>query len=93
MITTPKEFASQIQKIHDTMGGFTLIEVMIVVLIIGVLAAVVIGAKGQKNEQQEFMEYCKSKGGTEQDCKWEWKRLKNGEKSRTMLFIPMYMGR
>jgi prepilin-type N-terminal cleavage/methylation domain-containing protein len=73
------------------MKDFTLIELLIVIWIIGILAWVFLQFGNKEKERVEFMEYCQSKGSTAEDCKWEWKRLKNGEKADTMFIIPLPM--
>lgn len=68
--------------------GFTFIELAIVICIIGILIALFVTLDSEKNEKAEFIEYCQTKGNTAEDCKWEWKRIKNGEKSN-MIIVPV----
>lgn len=35
----------------------------------------------KEDEKQSFIYYCMSKGNTQEDCKWEYKRFKNGQHS------------
>jgi hypothetical protein len=42
----------------------------IIIVIIGICK----GFSVQKEEKQDFMSYCTSKGKTVEDCRWEWKK-------------------
>lgn len=39
-------------------------------------------------EKTEFMQYCLKKGYSEQDCKWEYKRMNNGNRNN-LIIMPM----
>jgi prepilin-type N-terminal cleavage/methylation domain-containing protein len=71
--------------------GFTMVEVLIVVAIVGILFAILMLNITDKSDRSEFMKYCMDKGNSEQDCKWEWKRMQNCHPSA--LIIPMNMRR
>jgi len=63
---------------------FTLIAIIIIAIVITIF----LDAGNRKEEKLEFIEYCQSKGNSQDDCKWEWKRLENGERSN-LIFIKM----
>lgn len=43
------------------------------------------------SERAEFITYCTNKGHSQQDCKWEYKRLENGQ--RPIIIMPIITGR
>jgi len=52
------------------------------------------GIKAERIEKAEFMAYCQSKGNNAEDCKWEYKRFKNGQKTNTIIMpMPILIGR
>jgi hypothetical protein len=69
--------------------GVCFIEFMIVICIVVIIVLFFTSHFDSKDEKIEFIKYCKTKGYTDEDCKWEWRRLKNGDKSRIMLIMPM----
>jgi len=36
------------------------------------------------NDRLDFMKYCEQKGYSAEDCRWEWKRMSNGQRSTLM---------
>ena len=69
--------------------GFMLIELLVWCLIIALVVLIVLGVKEERKQEIEFIEYCQTKGFTKDDCKWEWKRMKNGERSNSTLIMPI----
>jgi len=64
-------------------------ELFVWCLIIALVVLIVLGVKEERKQEIEFIEYCQTKGFTKDDCKWEWKRMKNGERSNSTLIMPI----
>jgi len=69
--------------------GFMLIELLVWCLIIALVVLIALGVQEERKQKLEFIEYCQTKGFTKDDCKWEWKRMKNGERSNSTLIMPI----
>ena len=69
--------------------GFMLIELLVWCLIIALVVLIALGVQEERKQKLEFIEYCQTKGFTKDDCKWEWKRMRNGNKSDGFVFVPM----
>ena len=74
-------------KIWETLYNLDFVEWVIIGIIGLILMIIPIAFVGMAQEHKEFMEYCIEQGNTEQDCKWEWKRMQNGNKTTIMPII------
>lgn len=67
--------------------------VFLFILMFGGIGVVVVATyQNDVAEKAEFMEYCTSKGYDERDCKWEYQRIKNGQRSNVIM-MPIFMGK
>lgn len=65
------------------MKGFTLIEVMIIVAIVGILIAVGVGAVVLKGERERFIASCMQQEPQYQ-CEVKWKQMRP---DRTVVYV------
>ena len=56
------------------MKGFTFIELLIIIAILGILAAIVLGAIVGKDEKTAFMQSCSEHEAAYQ-CEYKWKQM------------------
>lgn len=59
----------------------TVFELVIMALTAFLILAMLYKIPQDNQKKAEFMSYCSSKGLTNDDCRWEWERIKNGERS------------
>ena len=59
----------------------TVFELVIMALTAFLILAMLYKIPQDNQKKAEFMSYCSSKGLTNDDCRLEWERIKNGERS------------
>ena len=70
----------------------TAFEWVIMIVIALLIAELLAQIPKEIQEKAEFMSYCSSKGLSDEDCRFEWKRIKNGQDS-SMIIFPMVIGK
>jgi hypothetical protein len=71
-------------------GAGIAIGCVIVATILATIFIIWLVAIHAPRERAEFMEYCQSKGYSEQDCRWEYKRM---ESRNAPTIMPIILGR
>jgi len=70
----------------------TVFELVIMALTAFLILAMLYKIPQDNQKKAEFMSYCSSKGLSDEDCRFEWKRIKNGQDS-SMIIFPMVIGK